>query len=156
MIDPSKIRRELVYHLGVAKLNLGSSGFSNIVQPVPSGAVQGSKSRIAFSPLFAVGFPAKNCGSPPTLACKTKRVIDMISLCLREAQMLIMTYHGSIAKQSARSAERVGDEIEGLDGASLQIPERTPGRVVINLQGVICGPVKKYGEGGGDNNRLEC
>lgn len=78
MREPSKIRIALVYHLGVAKLNLGSSGFSKIVHPVPSGAAQGSKSRMAVNPLFAVGFPAKNCGSPPTLAWKIQREVSRI------------------------------------------------------------------------------
>lgn len=66
-----------------------------------------------------------------------------------------ITYHGTIAEQRTRSAERVGDEVERLYGAGFEIPECTPSRMVIDLQRVVGSPVEPYYDGRRDDDSFK-
>lgn len=141
MIDPSKIRTALVYHLGEAKLNLGSSTFSKSCSircrtglEEPNGSQSALRGRVSGPRRKIVGRPLR---WPVKYNAKLAR--PSTKIWYRNGGV---TYHGTVAEQRTRSAERVGDQIEWLDGACFEVPDCTPGRVIIDLQWVIRSPVE--------------
>lgn len=65
-------------------------------------------------------------------------------------------YHATVANERTAAAERVAEDIKRPDGAALEVPERAPCRVVINLKRVVRGAIEEEHEGRGDDDRLEC
>ena len=74
---------------------------------------------------------------------------------ISSASKLDFTHHGAIAEKCPTSAERVREDIKWRHGARLEVPERTPSRVVVDLEGVIRCTVEEDNERGREYDRLE-
>lgn len=65
------------------------------------------------------------------------------------------TYHGAIAQKRTTGTPRVRNEVQRSDLIRLEVPERAPCRVAVDLQRVVRGAVEEEGESRGDDDGLD-